>query len=591
MTSSTGGPSVSPSGSTPATVGGRFALQDMLGRGGSAAVYRGYDEALGRPVAVKLFATGPHVAERTRREMQLLAGLNHPGVVTVYDVGEDDGWFYIVMQLVEHGSLAELLEHGALGEGPTLCLAGVLLATLEHVHGQGIVHRDLKPANILLEQRAEDEGALRPVVADFGVAAAIAATTTTAHGVVTGTAAYLSPEQVRGEPVLGPSDVYSLGLVLLECLTGRREYAGSSLEAAVARLHRAPEVPRTLTRSFADLLTAMTADSPADRPTAAEATARLEQVAAEAGLEPATLAVATTALVIPDPARRSPGAPTVLPAAPPVVPPRAGAVPPADGVPAPGTTATRTRRLGWGARSLLAAVVVLLLAGGAVGGLVLTGRAPWATLAGPPQAAPVPDTPALPSAQPPPAGPPSPSAVPTTVLPDPGSGGSGSTPQPTASSDPGGGAGAGPQPGDGGPISNCATSDLRVTKGGGDSGAGSTNLPLVFTNTGDQRCQMRGFPGVSYVTDQGGSQVGPSAVMTGARGGEVPLAPGASATAQARLVNVLNFPTAACRPTAVHALRIYPPGDTAPTYVPLDTKGCAGDPGNPQLFIRSVGAG
>lgn len=583
MTSSTGGPSVSPSGSTPGTVGGRFALQGILGRGGSAAVYRGYDEALGRPVAVKLFATGPHVAERTRREMQLLAGLNHPGVVTVYDVGEDDGWFYIVMQLVEHGSLAELLEHGALGEGPTLCLAGVLLATLEHVHGQEIVHRDLKPANILLEQRAEDEGALRPVIADFGVAAAIAATTTTVEGVVTGTAAYLSPEQVRGEPVLGPSDIYSLGLVLLECLTGRREYAGSSLEAAVARLHRAPEVPRALTRSFADLLTAMTADAPSDRPTAADAAARLEQAAAEAGLEPATLAVATTALVIPHPARQQPGAPTVLPAAPPVVPPRA------DDLPAPGTTTTRTRRLGRGVRALLAAVVVLLIAGGVVGGLLLTGTVPWAARLGLPDAAPVPDAPALPPS-PPQAGPPSPSAVPTTVLPDPGSDGDGATPQPTASSGPGAGAGPGAQPGDAAPISNCATSNLRVSRGASDSGAGSTNLGLVFTNTGDRPCQMRGFPGVSYVTAQGGRQVGASAVMTGARGDEVPLAPGASATAQARLVNVANFDAATCRPTAVHALRIYPPGETGATYLSFDTRGCAGDPGNPQLFIRSVSA-
>ncbi|WP_433508235.1 DUF4232 domain-containing protein [Pseudonocardia halophobica] len=145
----------------------------------------------------------------------------------------------------------------------------------------------------------------------------------------------------------------------------------------------------------------------------------------------------------------------------------------------------------------------------------------------------------------------------------------------------------------GDPLSppNCPTASLRITLGDGDAGAGSSYRPLIFTNTGGSTCQLRGFPGVSYVTGDDGHQVGPAAAMSGERGGEVRLASGGSAAAQLQLVNVQNFDAAACRPTPVRGLRVYPPGNTRSAFVPFETTGCAAEqlPGN-QLSVQTMTA-
>ncbi len=260
----------------PIRVAGRYRVERLAGRGGAAAVYQARDEVLGRTVAVKLFPPGvaPAEAHRRQQEVQTLAGLNHPGLVTVYDAGEEDGRVFLVMQFVDGDTLADRLGQGPIGLAATVALGAPLAAALDHVHAHDIVHRDLKPPNILLD----GEGI--PHITDFGIARLVDATQVTATGFMIGTASYLSPEQVRGASVGPPTDVYALGLVLLECLTGRREYPGTALEAALARLHRHPEVPVDLPPPLADLLTAMTADEPADRPTAGRVAVELRALRA-----------------------------------------------------------------------------------------------------------------------------------------------------------------------------------------------------------------------------------------------------------------------------------------------------------------------
>ena len=197
---------------------------------------------------------------------EALAQLDHPGLVTLHDGGTEpgpDGRTYVITDLVEGPTLATRMQRGPLRVGEIRTLAATLSAALAHVHARGFVHRDVKPANILLDHGRE------PRLADFGIARALDGTVATATGAVAGTAAYLAPEQVRGEIVGPPADVYALGLVLIEARTGRREYPGAMVESATARLYRRPVVPSGLPRDLAALLHAMTDPDPAARPTAA----------------------------------------------------------------------------------------------------------------------------------------------------------------------------------------------------------------------------------------------------------------------------------------------------------------------------------
>jgi serine/threonine-protein kinase len=215
--------------------GGRFQLVRPLGHGGMATVYLGRDSELDRPVAVKLLAE--HLAgdaafrQRFLREARLAARLSHPNVVSVYDAGEEaDGQPYIVMEHVDGKTLARLLhERGRLPADEVVELALQACRGLEHAHAAGLVHRDVKPQNLLLRT----DGTLK--IADFGIARAAESTGLTQAGTILGTAAYLSPEQALGEEVTSAADVYSLGAVLYELLTGRPPHEFDSLAELAAK--------------------------------------------------------------------------------------------------------------------------------------------------------------------------------------------------------------------------------------------------------------------------------------------------------------------------------------------------------------------
>ena len=263
----------------------RYEFLEHLGSGGMADVYRARDTELGRDVAIKVFRdVSGTVADLTRREREihLLGGMSHPGLVGVHDAGtllhEGQERRYVVMELVEGLSLAHRLANGPLTPRQAADLGAQMADALSYVHGRSVVHRDVKPENILLAETPALGYTLVAKLADFGVAQFIDGARMTSDGAIMGTAAYISPEQARGEEVGPPSDVYSLGLVLLEGLRGEREYTGSAIEAALARLHRPPAVPEDLPEEWRVLLEAMTNDDPAKRPTAHEVAATLRDV-------------------------------------------------------------------------------------------------------------------------------------------------------------------------------------------------------------------------------------------------------------------------------------------------------------------------
>ena len=246
----------------------RYALDELIGRGGMADVYRATDQVLEREVAVKVLrgqAAGDDDRERFREEARMVAALDHSGLVSVLDAGVDDDVPYLVMDLVEGTSLASFCRGRRVAGHRVAYVGAELAAVLSYVHAQGIVHRDVKPSNVLVGR----DGVVR--LADFGIARTLADPTGhTATGTTIGTAAYIAPEQVRGLTATPASDVYSLGLVLLEALNGTRAYTGEPMEAALARLQAAPMIPTSLPTGWPALLTQMTDSDPALRPTTAE---------------------------------------------------------------------------------------------------------------------------------------------------------------------------------------------------------------------------------------------------------------------------------------------------------------------------------
>jgi eukaryotic-like serine/threonine-protein kinase len=259
-------------GDVPSVVAGRYELGSVLGAGSSAVVHRARDLRRGVEVAIKCFRPGGSERDlrQQRQEMALLARLDHPGLVRLHDGGLVDDCPFVVTDLVEGPTLAERIATGPpLAPGAVRRLGAQLADALAYVHAAGIVHRDVKPANVLLGNGG------RPRLADFGIARTLEATAATADGCVVGTAAYLAPEQVRGEFVAPATDVYALGLVLLEALTGRREFPGAAVESATARLYRSPAIPPGLPAGLGTVLTAMTQDDPRRRPPAAAVAAAL----------------------------------------------------------------------------------------------------------------------------------------------------------------------------------------------------------------------------------------------------------------------------------------------------------------------------
>jgi eukaryotic-like serine/threonine-protein kinase len=281
-------PSSSGGGDRPIVLAGRYQLDRRLATGGMAEVWLAVDLALDRRVAVKWLkpslASDPVVAERFRREAVAVAGLTHPNIVAVHDVFEDGGRQAVVMQLVEGKSLRQLLDQQKrLSPELTIHIGTCVAAALDAAHQAGFVHRDVKPGNILVTPDG------RVLLTDFGIAKGLddSADDLTSENVMMGTAKYLSPEQVRGRKLDGRADLYSLGLVLYECLAGRVPFIGQSdTDTALARLQRDPtdlaQLRPNLPPGLYDVIHRLLARNPNRRPaTGAELRAALQRIAGE----------------------------------------------------------------------------------------------------------------------------------------------------------------------------------------------------------------------------------------------------------------------------------------------------------------------
>ncbi len=252
---------------------GRYRLAEVVGTGGMAAVYRARDELLNRDVAVKVFrasAIDQNDIDRQEDEIKLLSRLNHHSLTTVIDAGvhlagSDHPQTFLVMELVDGENLKQRLARASLSPRQIAQIGLDLAEGLEYLQHVGVVHRDIKPANILLLDYSEDDTRPRAKLTDFGIAKMVESPELT-DGVTSGTVAYLSPEQARGRKVGPASDVYSLGLVLLECHTGRSAFPGDMTASVLARLKRSPLVPVTLSEEWCTLLAAMTSMEAEDRP-------------------------------------------------------------------------------------------------------------------------------------------------------------------------------------------------------------------------------------------------------------------------------------------------------------------------------------
>lgn len=247
----------------------RFLIERRIGSGGFGVVYEAWDGRLERAVAVKAIEQRGEAGRRVLREAQAAARLNHPGIVTLYELGEEDGNALLVTELVEGATLERLDGAGELSDREIGEIGADLCEALDHAHSRGVVHRDIKPQNVQIT-----EGEPRAKLMDFGVAQLLDAAPLTAAGDVVGTLAYMSPEQAEGRPAGPEVDVYSLGLVLYECWSGenpnRRATPAATARAIGARPRRLRRLRPDLPRELADAVDACLEPRPQHRPSLEE---------------------------------------------------------------------------------------------------------------------------------------------------------------------------------------------------------------------------------------------------------------------------------------------------------------------------------
>jgi serine/threonine-protein kinase len=269
------------------TLGGRYRLDERIAGGGMGDVWRGTDEVLGRTVAVKILLPAlldePGFAERFRGEARTMATINHPGVVDVYDYGSDQQLAFLVMEYVEGDALSRTLSRvGRLTPARTMALVAQAADALQAAHANGIVHRDVKPGNLLVRPN----GTL--VLTDFGIARSALVGQLTVAGSVLGTASYISPEQASGAVATAASDVYALGVVAYQCLSGHRPFDGATpIEIAMKHVR---ETPRTLPSDIPPAVRAIV-----DRAMAKDPAARWPSAAAMAAVARQAASSLTTA--------------------------------------------------------------------------------------------------------------------------------------------------------------------------------------------------------------------------------------------------------------------------------------------------------
>lgn len=360
----------------------RYVLRERIGEGGMARVYRADDQALGRTVAIKVLRGVDAIGsvDRARTETTLLAALNHHGLVTLFDAHiSDRGASYLVMEYVDGITLRERIGQGPIPPAETASIAVDLAEALHVAHSSDIVHRDIKPANVLLWKSPLPGREWRAKLADFGIAHLLDSARVTTPGMIIGTVAYVAPEQARGEEPAPPADIYALGLLLMEALTGERPFADAQgIGSVMARLAAPPEVPGSVEPAWRGLLRGMTAMRPEDRPTALEVAITAERLALGSAPLPAALAdepTQETPVMKTGPTRMLPaiaagdtGATVLMP--PPL--PVAAAPAPGSAAPRPAGRDDRRRRT-----VLIALIVAAVLAIGAVSASLW-----WSTKAG-----------------------------------------------------------------------------------------------------------------------------------------------------------------------------------------------------------------
>ncbi|HEY7223342.1 MAG TPA: serine/threonine-protein kinase [Micromonosporaceae bacterium] len=353
----------------PGTVlGQRYRLEERIASGGMGDVWRCVDEVLGRTVAVKLLLSSlldePGFTERFRGEARTMATINHPGVVDVYDYNSDPATgAYLVMEYIQGEALSRTLARvGRLTAGRTMALVAQAAEALHAAHQAGVIHRDVKPGNLLVRP----DGTL--VLTDFGIARSAGAAQLTAAGSVLGTASYISPEQAMGEQATPLSDIYSLGVVAYQCLSGYRPFEGDNpLEIAMRHVREAPPpLPPDVAPTARAIVERAMAKRPADRwPNASAFAHESRRVAAQLGTsapQPALAAAAVAHQGRPAPVA---AAAATRPLSPPVLLPRGG-------YPGSATSTGSVRRPGGGPSTgtlvaiIVAVVLVAVCAGAAV---------------------------------------------------------------------------------------------------------------------------------------------------------------------------------------------------------------------------------